>query len=376
MGVTKRSRLLFYILFRIILVVSIVAAITHRKYVNLFLSIFLLVLVSLPDFKGEKFVADAPGGFEVSIVIFIYLSLFLGNILFFVENLWWLEHALRFILAIIVVMIGFFLVYIINRSKQATMNLKPSFIAFFALTFALSGGLMWEIIKFLITLFFGIQILNPSTEIIMINLAVYSFGAMFASIVGYIMMKYFGQSFATTLIAKFARKYPFLISSIARPRDFVNQLIKGGESEKIEFKSTVRTNIYTNEHDRRVEHSLLKTIVAFLNSTGGTLLVGVSDEGEVIGLEIDKFKNQDKIKLHLVMLIKKHISNSHNAPISFDIIDFDGKIVMRIRCGKSSKQAFLNYSGEEEFFIRAGPSSIKLTGSRLVDYVRSRFKKR
>ena len=65
------------------------------------------------------------------------------------------------------------------------------------------------------------------------------------------------------------------------------RLIKRGENEKIEFKSTLRINLHTKEQDKKVENSVLKTIVAFLNSEGGTLLIGVSDCGEIIGIEKD-----------------------------------------------------------------------------------------
>ena len=51
-------------------------------------------------------------------------------------------------------------------------------------------------------------------------------------------------------------------------------------------------------------------LAAFLNSKGGTLLIGVGDGGEVIGLENDKFQNEDKFALHLDNLIKDQLGGA------------------------------------------------------------------
>ena len=53
----------------------------------------------------------------------------------------------------------------------------------------------------------------------------------------------------------------------------VEHLITLGESDTLEFKSTLRTNLKTGEKDKRMEKAVLKTLVAFLNSEGGTLLI-------------------------------------------------------------------------------------------------------
>lgn len=59
----------------------------------------------------------------------------------------------------------------------------------------------------------------------------------------------------------------------------VEELIHRGESERLEFKSTLRWNLHTDSKDKRIEHAVLKTIAAFLNTQGGTLLIGVEDDG-------------------------------------------------------------------------------------------------
>ena len=63
----------------------------------------------------------------------------------------------------------------------------------------------------------------------------------------------------------------------------------GGETTRVEFKSTLRVNLHTGQVDKKMEHSCLKTIAAFLNSHGGHLVVGINDSGVVLGVDQDGF---------------------------------------------------------------------------------------
>lgn len=87
----------------------------------------------------------------------------------------------------------------------------------------------------------------------------------------------------------------------------IADLIAGGETRAVEFKSTLRMNLHTGQVDDKIQVSALKTIAGFLNAKGGTLLIGVADNGEVLGLDADGFQNEDKLGLHLVNLVKDRI---------------------------------------------------------------------
>src|SRR3546814_12750902 len=70
----------------------------------------------------------------------------------------------------------------------------------------------------------------------------------------------------------------------------VSELIAAGEGDGVEFKSTLRMNLHTGQVDDKMQVTVLKTIAGFLNAKGGTLLIGVSDDGQVTGLSADNFK--------------------------------------------------------------------------------------
>ena len=157
-----------------------------------------------------------------------------------------------------------------------------------------------------------------------------------------------------------------------RDRDETLKLISKGESEKLEFKSTLRTNLQTGETDKRMEKAVLKTLVAFMNSDGGTLLIGVSDDGSVCGVDLDSFENKDKLNLHLTNLISSQIGNGFLPYISFDMVDFDERTVVRVRCLTSPRPVFLKDGKVEIYYVRSGPSSVELTGMSLINYVNNR----
>lgn len=93
----------------------------------------------------------------------------------------------------------------------------------------------------------------------------------------------------------------------ARVAPTIAELIAGGETEGVEFKSTLRTNLHTGQPDDKIQMAVLKTAAAFLNAGGGTLLIGVADDGVVTGLAAGGFANEDKMSLHLVNLLRDRI---------------------------------------------------------------------
>lgn len=103
--------------------------------------------------------------------------------------------------------------------------------------------------------------------------------------------------------------------------DEIRKAIDSGESENVEFKSTLRTNLESGEKDVRMETAVLKTLVAFMNTEGGTLLIGVGDEGEITGIDESNFENRDKLNLHMTNLIKSRIGNDFLNYISFRLTD-------------------------------------------------------
>lgn len=155
----------------------------------------------------------------------------------------------------------------------------------------------------------------------------------------------------------------------------ITELISMGESDQLEFKSTFRWDLRQEKKNPAIEHASLKTMAAFLNTEGGDLLIGVEDDGNILGVEMDKFPNDDKFLLHLWSLIKSSMGQEVSPYIKTTLENFDGKTVCRVHCKPSPKPIFLRQKGfDESFYIRIGPSTGSLEISEALQYIADRFK--
>jgi len=146
-----------------------------------------------------------------------------------------------------------------------------------------------------------------------------------------------------------------------------------GESESVEFKATLRTNLHTGAADTRMEMAVLKTLAGFLNTSGGTLVIGVLDDGTPLGLGADGFPSEDKMSLHLVNIVKARISPQALTAMHMHFEDYDGERVMVVRCQRSPVAVFVKDGEHERFYVRTGPSTTELKASQTQDYIKQRF---
>lgn len=163
--------------------------------------------------------------------------------------------------------------------------------------------------------------------------------------------------------------------SILDKPETLEEMVAKGEGLYTEFKSTLRVNLHTKEKDPKMEHAIIKTINGFLNSPdGGTLVIGIDDNGAAIGLEHDGFPNEDKMDLHLGNLIKDKMGTETMLHIKAYFSDYQEKRVQIVECKPSKIPVFLKNGSDEEFYIRAGGSSARLTPSQMNEYIKQRFK--
>lgn len=150
-------------------------------------------------------------------------------------------------------------------------------------------------------------------------------------------------------------------------------LILQGEGEYVEFKSTLRWNLKAEKKDKSITHAITKTIAAFLNTDGGILLVGVADDGQVLGLEADRFENEDKMLLFLTESIKTQLGTLHLENINFHTENIADNKVLRIDVQAGSDPCYLAKDKLDHFYIRTGPSTTDLRLSKLFEYLNKRF---
>lgn len=158
--------------------------------------------------------------------------------------------------------------------------------------------------------------------------------------------------------------------------DFMNKIlneIKGGESSKCEFKSTLRWNIKANKIDKTMTRDCLKAISGFLNTDGGILFIGVSDDGDILGLTQDSYKNGDEFLRSLVDSVDASLGKYSTTLIDPQIIKMEDKNICRVECIKGTKEIYMKWGNEMTLNVRSGPSTRSLLVSEIHDYVASHF---
>lgn len=155
--------------------------------------------------------------------------------------------------------------------------------------------------------------------------------------------------------------------------DKVRGIIREGESKRVEFKESLSLDVKKQTKESYIELSALKTIVAFLNTDGGVLLIGVADDGRMIGVdaEIEKFhKNTDKFLLHFKNLLQNKIGEAFYPFIEYRLVRFDSQRLLFVECEASKTPCYLD---NKEFYVRTNPATDKLEGPKLVEYVKHHF---
>lgn len=162
-------------------------------------------------------------------------------------------------------------------------------------------------------------------------------------------------------------------------------MIMAGENSQVEFKTTLRYDMRENIVNKKLEEVVVKTVAAFSNGQGGTLVMGVTDDLEVIGLENDyktlKSGTKDEFELHLRNLVNHAYGiefATNNLTVSFPEVNDIEICVVEIKQGL--RPAFTEVTDKngvkvKKFYVRSGNSSQEMDISEVSQYINQRFHK-
>ncbi|GAB1267735.1 hypothetical protein NBRC116493_09880 [Aurantivibrio infirmus] len=204
------------IVLHVIMAVELAASIYNGLWLNVFLIIAIMSVILIPLILGRRFQLQIPSEFQILAVIFIFSSLFLGEIRSYYDKIWWWDIVLHTSSGLLLGIFGFLLVYILNENERADLSMRPRFVALFACLFAIAVGAVWEIFEFIMDQFFNTNMQkamldDPSglTDT-MWDLIVDTLGAITISGFGWWYMERKEHSFIELWIQKFVRKNPHL----------------------------------------------------------------------------------------------------------------------------------------------------------------------
>ena len=153
---SNRVYLVITNLIRLFIIIALVGAVLEKDWTILFISILVLALTFLPSLIEKNYKIHLPVEFELVIIIFIYASLFLGEVKSYYTIFWWWDLILHAGSGIAFGFIGFLILYVLYKSGKIKAN--PSTIAMFSFSFGLAIGTMWEIFEFTLDNSLGINL--------------------------------------------------------------------------------------------------------------------------------------------------------------------------------------------------------------------------
>lgn len=161
------------------------------------------------------------------------------------------------------------------------------------------------------------------------------------------------------------------------------------EGECLEFKGSLRYNINikavkngVESADPRLEKTALATICAFLNSEGGTLIIGIENNTKkVLGLKNDyntfsdeKKRNRDGFENHLRNMIVDNITPYVPRLVKIDFESVGDEEVCLVQVQKSSEAMFLKDKvgnrDIQELWVRDGNGKRQLEGVDMAEYLK------
>ena len=119
-------------------------------------------------------------------------------------------------------------------------------------------------------------------------------------------------------------------------------------------------------------------VAAFLNTEGGDLLIGVADDGSIVGVERDQLESDDKFMRHLSRVVRNGLGDRAGTCIDPKTQVVQDKTVCVVSCQRSPEPVFLKWKGVEttsdgDFFVRSGPGTVKLPPNSAQEFIRTRF---
>jgi type I restriction-modification system DNA methylase subunit len=179
-----------------------------------------------------------------------------------------------------------------------------------------------------------------------------------------------------TGLTEFQKQLDSMLSVIGglSEADHLRSIIRQGESKTVEFKETFSLDLKKETKEKYIEEASLKTVVAFLNSDGGILLVGVSDDGKIVGIdaELKRFHKGvlDNFLLHFKNTMRQRVGEEFYPFINYRIAEAEDRKVLVVECKQAERPCFLD---EKVFYVRTNPATDKLEGTKQYEYIRHRF---
>lgn len=211
---SERANYFITLIIRLFLLIAAIGTIVMGRWALLFITLIAFFTTFLPKIIERRYKIDIPVELEIITVLFIFGSLFLGEVQKFYLRFWWWDIFFHTLSGIALGLIGFLILYTLDRGGR--IDTSPFIIAVFTFCFAVAIGAVWEIFEYSMDQFLGLNMQKSGLVDTMWDLIVDSVGALVASFVGYFYMKKRKMFLFDRFMRRFEKDNPSLFKKIEK----------------------------------------------------------------------------------------------------------------------------------------------------------------
>ena len=158
----RRAHLAVLLVLQMVMAAQLVLLVIRQEAAQAFF-VAGIMAVTLAPLVFRRLSVEIPSEVEVVAVLFVFATLFLGEVRDYYERYWWWDMTLHTGSGLLLGMLGFMIVYVLNEDRHVDLHMRPAFVALFAFFFALGIGALWEVFEFGMDRVFGTN-MQPATR--------------------------------------------------------------------------------------------------------------------------------------------------------------------------------------------------------------------
>ena len=161
LNLARRAHTLVLLVLQAVMAAELVLLVAEREWMHVFLVGAVMAAILAPEILRRRLDVEIPSEIQILASLFVFATLFLGEVRDFYERFWWWDIALHATAGLLLGLLGFIIVYVLNQSSRIHLEMRPSFLALFAFLFSIGIGALWEIFEFGMDELFGLTMQKP-----------------------------------------------------------------------------------------------------------------------------------------------------------------------------------------------------------------------
>jgi len=159
----------------------------------------------------------------------------------------------------------------------------------------------------------------------------------------------------------------------------IQSIIRNGENETVEFKSSFRYDLKKDQPDKTLEEVIMKAIAGFMNASGGILIIGIDDKGYPVGLANDYSslvkQNSDGFEQKLMQVMADRLGTDLCPFVHIAFHQITYWEICSVYVEKAHRPVYVHEGGNTIFYLRIGNITKPLNTMETVEYLKIRESK-